>query len=325
MNSHWNDFIQNQNLLPAPDCALHALDSLGLIQVEGEDARSFLQGQLSNDINKVDAQQAQFTSYNTHKGRMTALMLAFEHEGGLFLQLPRERLEAVLKRLRMFVLRARVELHDASDRLAGMGLSGECVNRLLPEAPKQALERVQLDGLSIIRMPDALPRVMLMGEAEQLMQSWRELSAKGAMPAEENHWWLLNLRAGIPNVFNATAEAFIPQMLNLDRLDGISFTKGCYTGQEVVARMKYLGELKRRMFFARFNSEQAPKPGDALYSAKVQSAQGAGKVVDARSLGEHQWEALVVAVIDAAQQHEMRLWDTNGPKLELQVPPYGFE
>jgi folate-binding protein YgfZ len=125
-------------------------------------------------------------------------------------------------------------------------------------------------------------------------------------------------------VYDATAEAFVPQMANMQLVDGVSFTKGCYTGQEVVARMQYLGKLKRRMYRARVVTDQAPQPGQELFSPGSASGQGAGRVVDARPTPAGGFELLVVAEIASAEGASLRLGDEQGPALQLLDMPYGL-
>jgi hypothetical protein len=136
-------------------------------------------------------------------------------------------------------------------------------------------------------------------------------------------WALLDIRAGQPTVYGSTSEAFIPQMTNMQLIDGVSFTKGCYTGQEVVARMQYLGKLKRRMYLAEVQSEAAPKIGDELLSDASASGQGAGKVVDARLDANGRYELLVVAEIAAVEQGKLTLGE-NGPALRFLDLPYSL-
>ena len=316
---NWNDFLQQTPLDEHPgqeDCVLCPLPSRGLIRVSGEDARDFLQGQLTNDISTVTPEQAQLSAWCTPKGRMLALFLVFMHEGELYLQLPRERLDAVLKRLRMFVLRAKVTLEDASEDLALAGAGGACLEEHFASLPEKAFGTTTSNGLTLIRFPGEAPRVQIVGKSDAVIASWQQMADK-ASGVSENWWTLQNIRAGLPDVLDATAEAFIPQMVNLDVLDGISFTKGCYTGQEVVARMKYLGQLKRRMYLARAEGDHPLSPGDSLWSPHSTSAQGAGKVVLAAGQ-----EALVVAEISAAAEEGMRLLNEEGPAISLIPPPY---
>ena len=322
-----NDFVQTLHLEQAPaeaDCALTAPAALGLIRVQGEDARDFLQGQLTNDINRVTPDEAQLSAWCTPKGRMLALMLIFQHGDDLYLQLPAERIEAVLKRLRMFVLRSKVTLDDASNELAVLALGGHCIDELLGNIPETDFASGQTEGLTVIRFPGEVPRVQIIGDI-QVVSAFHERTGTRATAVSSVWWRAQNIRSGIPSVYDATAEAFIPQMLNLDILGGISFTKGCYTGQEVVARMKYLGQLKRRMYLARFDGDITPQPGDSLFSPQSKSAQGAGKIVDVVPSSQGGWEALVVAQIDIAETGDLHLGDAAGLRLELLPPPYGLE
>jgi len=126
-------------------------------------------------------------------------------------------------------------------------------------------------------------------------------------------------------IYTETIEAFIPQMANLQLIDGVSFTKGCYTGQEVVARMKYLGKLKRRMYLAHVDTEQRPLPGDELFSGGSESGQGPGRIVDARPSPEGGFDLLAVMEITRFDENDLHLLDANGPKLRFQDLPYSFE
>lgn len=329
MNPAWKDFLEQQygtrESAPATaDCALSDLSDLGLIRVQGEDARSFLQGQLTNDVNLVSSEQSQLSGYCNPKGRLFACFLLFEHAGNLYLQLPRERLDSMLKRLRMFVLMSKVTLTDASDELAGIGLTGDCLPELLDKLPEAPFDTVQNPQGTVLRMPGDTPRVQIWGTPEQLTELWKKLAPTASL-VNADFWPLANIRAAYPSILNATAEAFVPQTLNLDLLEAISFTKGCYTGQEVVARMKYLGQLKRRMYLARIDTDQPPQAGDPLYAASSKSGQGAGKVVDARPSPDGGCEALVMTQISSAEAGDLQLGDANGAKLVLSEPPYGFE
>ena len=324
---NWNTSLLEQPLEQAPaeaECTLSALTSLGLIRVQGEDARTFLQGQLTCDTDGVTSEQARIGAWCTPKGRVLASMLIFQLGGNLYLQLPRERIEAVLKRLRMFVLRAKVTLADASDELGIMAVSGNCAADMVGEMPAERFGTKQDDGLTYIRFPGDPARIQVVGEGDLLIALWKKWAQK-AVTANSDGWVLQNIRSGIPTVLEATTEAFIPQMLNLDLLDGISFTKGCYTGQEVVARMKYLGQLKRRMYLSRFETEATPQAGDKLFSPQSKSPQGAGKIVEVQPSPKGGWEALVVAEIETAETGDLHLDDSDGPLLNLQPPPYGLD
>ena len=304
-----------------PACAISDLSHFGLIRVSGADARTFLQGQLTNDIHGVTAERAQISSYCSPKGRMLGSFWIFQRGDDLFLQLPKERLDAVLKRLRMFVLRARVLIEDASDTLARFGIAGGCAAALLPVVPAEDKASTTRDEITIIRMPGDRARFEIVGPETLLKPIWDHAAAQ-AVPTNADFWALMDIRAGTPNVFEETVEAFVPQMTNLQLIDGVSFSKGCYTGQEVVARMQYLGKLKRRMYRARIESSERPAPGSEIFGSD--GDQAVGRIVDAAPSPDGGFEALAVLQISSAEAGELRLGDTAGPTITLLDLPYAF-
>ncbi|BAN69317.1 CAF17-like 4Fe-4S cluster assembly/insertion protein YgfZ [endosymbiont of unidentified scaly snail isolate Monju] len=320
----WQEFLNQQKLDdgPLPDCALTDLSHIGLIQVSGEDARDFLQGQFTNDINKVDVTHSQLSAYCSPKGRMLASFRVFERDDVLLLMVPAERLAASLQRLRMFVLRSKVQIEDASDRLARIELSGDCAPGLLPIDPPSEDNGVHsLDGYTVIRIPGDRPRFQVLGEPEAMQALWEEAAAT-ARPTSAVAWALLDIRAGIPTVYEATVESFVPQMTNLHAIEGVSFTKGCYTGQEIVARMHYLGKLKRRMYRVRIDSTHQPEPGEALFSPHSGSGQGAGRIVSSAPSPDGGYEALAVIEIAVAETGDVHLGAVDGPRLTFLDLPY---
>jgi folate-binding protein YgfZ len=324
--NNWQEITRPQKPLAQtfPECALTDLSHFGLIRISGADSREFLQGQLTNDINAVTPALAQFSSYCNPKGRMLGSFWIFQRDEDLYLQLPAGLLESVLKRLRMFVLRSDASLHDASAELARFGISGDCSADLLPFAPGDAKACQTRDQVTVIRLPGDRPRFELIGPPEILAQTWRRLldSAEQAGP---DFWSLMDIRAGMPTVFEDTIEAFVPQMANLQLIGGISFTKGCYTGQEVVARMQYLGKLKRRMYHAHVDTTQAPVRGTEVFSPSSESAQGAGRVVDVAASPQGGYELLAVVQISSAETDDLHIGDADGPRLSLLDLPYPFD
>jgi hypothetical protein len=314
-------------LAPFPACALLDLSHYGLIRVSGEDMRTYLQGQVTNDVNRVTATTAQPNSYCSPKGRMLGSFWLFERDGDLFAQLPGEQLANTLKRLSMFVLRSKVTLSDASDALARAGIAGDCAPDLLAglvgTVPEETWGTVTQGEITVLRLPGDRPRFELIGPEQPMLELWSGL-ADSAAPTGPEFWHLMDIRAGLPNVYEATSEAFVPQMANLQLIGGVSFTKGCYTGQEVVARMQYLGKLKRRMYRARIPAEANPAPGTELFSPHSESGQGAGRVVDAAPSPDGGFEALVVLQIDVAEAGEVTVGSAEGPRLELLSLPYAF-
>ena len=225
------------------------LDYLGVIAVEGADAGDFLQAQLSNDINHCDENSSQLSAYCTPKGRILGLMRIFRQGDSYYLRLPADTLEAVLLRLRMYVLRAEVTLEDVSDNFYCIGVSGaDAVDEIRSaggEAPTEDNQVLHTDRLTIIKVPGVAARFeVYTGSMEAARACWDSLNVQGA-PVGSPAWRLLEIQAGIPTIFAASSELFVPQMVNLQLVDGVSFKKGCYPGQEIVARMQYLGTLKR--------------------------------------------------------------------------------
>lgn len=306
-----------------PRCAISDLSHFGLIRVSGPDARTFLQGQLTNDIHGVTAERAQISSYCSPKGRMLGSFWIFQRGEDLFMQLPRERLDAVLKRLRMFVLRAQVLVEDASDTLARFGIAGDCAAALLPTVPSEDRASITRDEITIIRMPGDRARFEVVGPEDRLTPVWDHAAAQ-AEPTNSDFWSLMDIRAGMPNVLAETVEAFVPQMANLQLIDGVSFSKGCYTGQEVVARMQYLGKLKRRMYRARIDTNERPAPGSEIFGASGDSDTAVGRIVDAAPSPDGGFEALAVLQISSAEAEELRLGNAAGPTIALLDLPYAF-
>lgn len=320
----WQDFLKTQKLdqRPIGDCSISDLSPLGLIRIRGEDVDQFLQGQLTNDIAQVDANHSQLSGYCSPKGRMLASFRIVQRGDERYLILPRERLDAVLKRLQMFVLMSRVELSDASAELALIEISGECASDLLPIDPPVGDNDVNtLDDYSVIRVPGDRPRFQVLAPPDRIQALWEEAAAT-ATPTAFSSWLLLDIRAGIPSVWESTADLFIPQMANLQALKGVSFTKGCYTGQEVVARMQYLGKLKRRMYRLKIDSPTPPEPGQELFSEHSASGQGAGRVVSAAPAPGGGYEALAVIEIGVAEGGKVHLGGPDGPQVEFLDLPY---
>ncbi len=307
------------------NCQLFDLSDLGLIRASGDDSEYFLQGQLTNDITEVTSEHSQLSGYCTPKGRLLATMRVISHGGDFLLLMPRERLTPVLQRLGMFVLMSKVTLSDASDELQAIGLYGDCATSLpTGDTPTVADDSVAAeDGVTIVRIAADASRFLLIGSDEAITQRRRHLT-KTTTPSTDQQWRLLDIRAGLPTVYDATVEAFVPQMVNMHLVNGVSFSKGCYTGQEIVARMHYLGKLKRRMYHVAIEGE-CPASGAVLYSPQSQSGQGSGKIVMSAATTEGTCEALAVIEVANAETGEVRINDENGAKLEILELPYAYE
>jgi tRNA-modifying protein YgfZ len=225
------------------------LAHLGLIRASGADAEAFLQGQLSNDVRQVGPERAQLSSFNSPKGRMLAVLHVLRAGDAVLLELPRAILEPVLKRLSLYVLRSQVKLAEATD-LVGIGVAGADTPVVLAAvglpAPTAPLECAWAGDLGVVRRLGSVPRYGVVAPAERAADLWQRLKQQAA-PVGTLAWKLLDIEAGVPAIYAETQDHFVPQMCNLDALGGISFDKGCYTGQEVVARVHYRGAVKRHM------------------------------------------------------------------------------
>ncbi len=328
MNTAWSDFLQSRPVAEhtdETDCALNDLTHFGLIRIDGEDAESFLQGQLTNDMRQVTEDHSNLAGWCSAKGRMLANFRCLRRDQSYYLLTPSENLAAVLKRLGMFIMRSQVTLADVSDELMRMGLTGACAEPLLgtyfDALPELANGVTHQAGLTLIRLPGASPRFQLLGPAESLMEIWRNIEDRGSRMSDD-FWALQDIHAGLPTIYPATSEAFVPQMTNMQLVDGVSFTKGCYVGQEVVARMQYLGKLKRRMYLAHVTSDTPPQPGDDLFAQASSSGQGTGKVVDARPANGG-YDLLAVIETASVESDEVCLGE-KGPRLQLQNLPYSL-
>jgi hypothetical protein len=303
------------------------LDFHGVIAAHGGDAGTFLQSQLTNDISRLDASGNQLNAYCTPKGRIMGLMRVFRRDDIWYLRLPTDTLEAVLQRLRMFILRAAVTLEDVSGNFIRIGVAGEAapaellaVTGMIPDRPGQT---VITDKLVILRVPGILPRFEVYADSLDAARSlWDSLNVRGA-PVGSSAWRLQEILAGIPNVYAATTEMFVPQMTNLQLVDGVSFKKGCYPGQEIVARMQYLGTLKRRMYLGSLEMADVPLPGDPLFSGS-DNEQPVGRIVDAQPHPDGGQSTLAVIQIRYAEQDDVHLGASNGPAFSRQPLPYAF-
>jgi folate-binding protein YgfZ len=304
------------------------LSHFALIEASGDDARDFLQGQTSNDLRLVDAGHSQLNSYCSPKGRMLALFRLFERDGAFYLQMPAEVQEATLKRLSMFILRSKVLLKDVSGELVRFGIAGPNAEQLLAThigtVPKDVDASTSREGVTIIRLAGQLPRFEIIGAAERLQSLWQALSTD-VRPVGSDSWTLLDIHAGLPNILAANVEAFVPQMTNLHLINGVSFKKGCYPGQEIVARMQYLGKLKRRMYLAHTASENRPAAGDKLFSETTESGQGTGTVIQSAPSPEGGYDLLVVVDINSWENGSVHLESASGPQVVFRDLPYEFE
>ncbi len=306
-----------------------ALPDLGFVAVTGTEAQLLLQGQSTGDVRNVTDSHSQLGGMCSPKGRMLVNFRLVRRQDGYLLLLPMDMLEATVKRLKMFVLRSDVQLNDASNELAAIGFLGDRsmqeATEVLGDLPPRTDAFHQINTLSVIRLlGDKRPRFLAFGPAEKIQPLWERL-ARVAAPVGRDAWELTNIRAGEPRILPETADTFVPQMVNYHAIGGVSFTKGCYTGQEVVARMQYLANLKRRMYLAHVVTDTRPLPGDELFAPTNISGQGAGRIVNAAPCPEGGYDMLAVIQIESAEKDTIHIGAANGPQLVMKSLPYSLD
>lgn len=297
------------------------LSHLGLLQLNGADALTFLQGQVTNDVKKLAGNNAHYSGYCSPKGRLLALFLAFAHKDHIHLQLPQELVAPIAKRLKMYVMRSKVEIQDVSDSIIKIGLSGsqavELLGKVFPGIPQQDFELVTHENGALIKLPGTQPRFEIFTDIANAPAIWNNL-VPHAKAVDTAYWDLLETQAGIPEIYAKTQEEFVPQMVNLDLLNGINFKKGCYTGQEIVARTHYLGTVKRRTQLAHIDGETAPSAGDDVLNS---SGDAVGKVVRCAPSCHGGYDLLAEVRLESLEAGQLTV---NGNVLNIQQMPYKF-
>ncbi len=302
------------------------LPDIGLLGFDGPEAATFMQGQLSSDVLALRPGDAQWSSYNSPKGRMLGTLLLWrEGEESFRAAASADITAALAKRLSMFVLRAKLRVSDLSATGARLGVGGEqaaaAVAAALGAAPLPG-HAATAGGASIVALPDGR---LLICAPEAVVEPVRAALRARAADLPASRWHALGIAAGVARVMLATQDAFIPQSANWDLIGGVNFKKGCYPGQEIVARMQYLGRLKERL--QRFTvAAPPPAPGTSLYG-EVFGAQACGTVVEAVARPEGgsdllavvQWAALEGAALEGKA---LTLGAPAGPALTPAPLPY---
>lgn len=277
-----------------------SIASLSVIRVHGPDASTFLQGQLSQDISRLGVDQALLASCNSAQGRVQAVFTLIQHGEQILLLLPTSLMEATLARLRKYVMRAKVNLEDGRNQYAvylDTAMAWPGITRPLQHQLNGDTSVVgHHDGHHVLLIAPRAVDMKPQGNGDELLT-------------------LLNIRAGVPQVFPETAESFVAQMLNLDLLDGISFNKGCYTGQEIIARAHFRGTVKRRMF-ALSTDVPAPAPGTRILA----NGELAGEVV--MGANTNAGSELLAVLMLSSQHHALALDNAQRASLTMGKLPY---
>lgn len=345
MQTNWQQFLQQQGAVWEGDHLAHfgnraqelsnrdgdvlvSLHELAVIRAAGQDARKFLLSQFTNDVNLISPEKFQLNGYCSPKGRLLALMWVVQRNDEFLLILPQNILEPTLKRLRLFVLNAKVSLEDASSQWLVLGCAGPgapaAIERLAGMTPEKPDSVASTNSMLVMRMPGITNRFIVLGGSDplaegSLAQAWREL-ARTQRAVTTEVWAGLEIESGVPHIVPATIDEFVPQMVNLEQLGGLSFTKGCYPGQEIVARTQYRGQIKRRMVLLHGSGESQPQPGEKLYAAgNMENA--VGRVVRAAPRSSSDFSLLAV-VENEKRAQPLHLAAAPHATLELMNLPY---
>ena len=301
------------------------LTQSGVLRFDGADAQAFLQGQLTNDVAALTPTRSQYAGYCSPKGRLLASFLLWLHDGAYHMLLPLALCEPVRKRLSMYVLRSKVKVTDVSDDHVLFGLAGggaaARVTSLTGAAPDTVHHAVHQPDISAIMLPEA--RYLVAASPVQAAGVEAALATTvTASPA--TLWDALDIAAGIPSVFAATQEQFVPQTVNFDLIGAVSFNKGCYPGQEIVARAHYLGKVKQRMVRARITASEPPVPGDKLYTAAF-GDQASGMIVAAVTADSGHFDVLAVVQTGSLDEATVHWQSPVGPALQIAPLPYAIK
>lgn len=286
-----------------------ALTHRGVIRARGADAARFLHSQLTNDMLQLDGSRAVLAGFCSAKGRLQASFVAWQGAADeILLACAADLLAPTLKRLSMFVLRAQCKLSDAGAELPLSGLAGDTAATLLGDAA--VWERREVASGTLVRLPDVqgVKRALLAGSAPQ-----------GRPALSLDRWRWLEVSSGVPTVEAATVDQFVPQMVNFELIGGVDFRKGCYPGQEVVARSQYRGTIKRRMFL--FDVAAAAQAGQELFHS-ADPGQPAGMVVNAAPSSDGGSRVLAEVKLAALEGGTLHLAAADGPRLERRELPY---
>ena len=333
MNPDWQEFLAAQgarivdgmvgdfgDLSAELVCAREAtiispLTHLGLIECSGDDAKSFLQNQLTSDVNHLGTGTVQHSSWCSPKGRMLTSFVLYRRDAAYLALLSADLQEFIQKRLQIYVLRSKAKISDRSADHELIGLSGPQAEAALHSAglpiPAAPMQTASIGNATVLRLDKT--RYILIVDGGTAASVWNAL-ATHAKAAGTAAWQWLDIRAGLPLVTGPTKEAFVPQMANLDKIGGVSFHKGCYPGQEVVARTQYLGKVKRHLY--RFQASSRIVPGMQVSAAETPE-HACGMVANASPAPGGGYEGLAIVLEGTIASSELRVGLQDGQSIAL--------
>ncbi|HWT53929.1 MAG TPA: folate-binding protein YgfZ [Rhodocyclaceae bacterium] len=335
MNQEWNDFLLQQGFAADFEHCGHLADEAraasivvplvdsALIRASGEDNAAFLHNLMTNDVTGIAADGVRYAGFCTPKGRLLATFLIWHEGADLWLQTSADIQPAMQKKLSMYILRSKAKLYNGADGETArvlVGLAGPQAPAALAVlgmgTPPGINQIAAIEGGQVVGV--AANRYILALDLAAAKAAWPVLK-QHATPAGLNAWRLRDIADGLPRIVAATQEQFIPQMVNFEAVGGVSFKKGCYPGQEIVARTQYLGKIKRRMY--RVAVDAVTSAGADLYAPET-GAQSCGNVVLSAQTDANASEALVVLQASTVEAGEVHLGSPNGPTLRFLELPY---
>ena len=280
------------------------LSHYALLKVTGSDAFDFLQKQFSGDLELIDIYGWLFSAWCLPNGRVVTTFIIFRHDDSLFLILPGMMKTKIIRRLSMFILHSNVKINDISDEYALFGIAGDDTD----------IRTLHSRSKIVLRLWDKVPRYVLIGKMDETADILN-IICDTYKEGDRGNWSLLDIEAGIPWIVDSTSENYLPQMLNLDLMQGLSYKKGCYPGQEVIARLHYRGQLKKRMYLGSVDTVITPGPGDQIELADTGAT--VGDVIDAERHPDGGVRFLAVSESEHADKTTLRLRDTGSAIIKL--------
>ncbi len=309
MNIDWIDFLKSKNATISGDSEIHfqnkqqdevnavvAVTHLASLKIVGKDAAQFLQGQLTCNIKDLNESNSFFAAFCNNKGRVITTLLILKTADAFLLILPDVLTEKVSAKLQMYVLRSDVQITNITDELAFIGVNSK-KKGFLPSLPETNFAVTNADQI-IIKLPLQNDRYLMICSFDRAKVLWKQLTdVDGFFACDSNSWIYQDISAGLAWLIGATSEEYIPQMLNIDKLGGISFNKGCYTGQEIIARTHYLGKAKRELFLAKCEISAILNATTKIMTSE--NDQTIGKVVSFQSNSQNILMLVVISTADA--------------------------
>ena len=299
------------------------LSHFSILKISGSDARDFLHAQVTCDLSQLDKYGWLPGAWCIPNGRVLATFFTYRKNDDFYLITPGMLKEKIINRLSMFILRSDVTISDESDNMALMGWYGEDSIAIVENSCGKQLQGENLllqdENTIFLEMPDANHRFIICCEMDDLDKIMNQ-HPDNAIEGNRSLWSLLDIEAGIPWIINSTSEQYLPQMLNLDEMHGLSFSKGCYPGQEIIARVHYRGQLKKKMYLGKGKPDILPGPGDRLLSSDSESA--IGDIIDAEFNTDREIRFLAVVEIAHAQDPSLYIRDDQKTGITLDTLSY---